>query len=455
MGRDNVMSKQESTSAASTPTVSAPAAQKAAAGPSHEEARGNLNDIVNSHVEKTARLIGMRQEIYNILMHPKNEIIVNFPVRMDNGQYQMLKGYRVQHNNILGPFKGGIRYHQDVNLDECKGLAAAMTWKCALHDIPFGGGKGGIKFDPLQHSKDELERITRRFTHALAGSIGPEYDIPAPDMGTNAQTMNWVMDTYMNIVGALDKNAMRRVVTGKSIATGGSLGREAATGQGVVHCIVEWARDHRFDLQGKTVAIQGYGNVGSWTAKILSQLGVSLVATGDYKGYIHNPEGLNPHKLMDHVRRSGSVTEYKHSRAISRDEFFAVDCDIFVPAALDLELGDKEARALKAKVVAEGANGPTLPTADVILRDRGIDVLPDILANAGGVTVSYYEWLQNKGAEKWDAEEVAERLERSMKRTYALVRDFALERRVDHRTAAYAIGLDRIQKAYNERGIWP
>ena len=434
------------------PQAVEPAPKNVAESASH---KANLNDTVNLHVEQAARLIGMRDEIYNILMHPKNEIIVNFPVRMDDGSYRMFKGYRVQHNNILGPYKGGIRYHQDVTLDECKGLAAAMTWKSALHDIPFGGGKGGIKFDPLKHSRDELERITRRFTHALAGSIGPEYDIPAPDMGTNAQTMNWLMDTYMNIAGALDKNAMRRVVTGKSITCGGSLGREAATGQGVVHCLVEWAKDHRFELQGKTVAIQGFGNVGSWTAKILSQLGVSLVATGDYRGYLANPEGLNPHKLAEHVKKTGSVVEYRHGTAISRDEFFAIDCDIFVPAALEHEISAKEAKSLKAKVIAEGANGPTLPDGDAVLRERGIDVLPDILANAGGVTVSYYEWLQNKRSERWEAEEVAERLERSMKKNYAHMRDFAEERKVDFRTAAYAIGLERIQKAYLDRGIWP
>jgi len=437
------------------PAAESSAKSPASPAPGEAAHKANLNDTVNLHVEHAARLIGMREEIYNILMHPKNEIIVNFPVRMDDGSYRMFKGYRVQHNNILGPYKGGIRYHQDVTLDECKGLAAAMTWKSALHDIPFGGGKGGIKFDPLKHSRDELERITRRFTHALAGSIGPEYDIPAPDMGTNAQTMNWLMDTYMNIAGALDKNAMRRVVTGKSVACGGSLGREAATGQGVVHCLVEWAKDHRFDLQGKTVAIQGFGNVGSWTAKILSQLGVSLVATGDYKGYIANPEGLNPHKLSEHVKKTGSVFDYKHGTPISRDDFFGIECDIFVPAALEHEIAAKEARALKAKVVAEGANGPTLPDGDAVLRERGIDVLPDILANAGGVTVSYYEWLQNKRSERWEEEEVLGRLERAMKRTYAHVRDFAYERKLDFRTAAYAIGLERIQKAYADRGIWP
>ncbi|MFO0578045.1 MAG: Glu/Leu/Phe/Val dehydrogenase [Polyangia bacterium] len=424
-------------------------------GHATEAPKGNLGAIVNQHVDRACRAIHMPDEITAILAHPKNEIIVHFPVRMDDGSFRMFTGCRVQHNNILGPYKGGIRYHQDVTLDEVRGLASAMTWKSALHDIPFGGGKGGVQFDPTKHSLAEIERITRRFTHALAGSIGPEYDIPAPDVGTNAQVMNWLMDTYMNIVGALDKNAMRRVVTGKSIPCGGSLGREAATGQGVVHCLVEWARDRRFDLTGKTVAIQGFGNVGSFTAKILSKLGVSTVATGDYKGYIYNPEGLNPHKLAEHVKRTGSVVDYKHGRPITRDEFFAIECDILVPAALELEIGEKEAHAIKAKVIAEGANGPTYPEADAILNDRGVTVIPDILANSGGVTVSYYEWLQNKRSERWEAEEVEERLERNMKRTFHIVREFAAERRMDYRTAAYAIGLERIQKAYLARGIWP
>ena len=428
---------------------------QASPAPAVEPHKRTLNDIVSGQVEKAARLIHLPEEIALILGQPKNEIILNFPVKMDNGKYQMFKGYRVQHNNILGPYKGGLRYHQDVTLDECKGLASAMTWKSALHDIPFGGGKGGVKFDPTKHSKDEIERITRRFTHALASSVGPEYDIPAPDVGTNGQVMAWFMDTYMNIAGALDKNAMRRVVTGKTLNCGGSRGREAATGQGVVHCITEWARDRKFDLTGKTVAIQGFGNVSSFTAKILSKLGVSLVATGDYKGYIYNPEGLNAHKLSEHVKKTGSVEGYKHAKAISRDEFFAIDCDILVPAALELEIGEKEAKAIKAKVIAEGANGPTWPEADAIFLERGIQVLPDILVNSGGVTVSYYEWLQNKRSESWEEEEVHARLERAMKRTYGQVRDFAADRKMDFRTASYAIGLERIQRAYADRGIWP
>lgn len=390
-----------------------------------------------------------------ILSQPKNELIINFPVRMDNGEYKLFKGYRVQHNNILGPYKGGIRYHEEANLDEMKALAAWMTYKSALHDIPFGGGKGGIKFNPREHSIHELERITRRFTHALGSNIGPEWDIPAPDVGTNAQTMVWMMDTYMNVVGMQEKNSVRRIVTGKTITSGGSHGREQATGRGIVHAITEWARDRHFNLDGCTFTVQGFGNVGSHTARILSKMGATMVGVGDYRGYIANPEGLNPFKLAEHVQQTGSVVEYKGGKPITREEFFALDCDIFIPAALELEINVAEAKALKCKLVAEGANGPTYPEAEEVLLDRGVDVLPDILANSGGVIVSYYEWLQNKRSERWDLEEVEARLERRMKRTYSMVRDYAAERGVDWRTAAFCIGLERIQKAYQERGIFP
>jgi len=417
--------------------------------------RGNLYTIATQQVEKGCKAINIDPSVHAIISQPKNELIINFPVRMDSGDVRMFKGYRVQHNNILGPFKGGIRYHEEANLDEMKALAAWMTYKCALHDIPFGGGKGGIKFNPRGHSKTELERITRRFTHALGSNIGPEWDIPAPDVGTNAQTMVWMMDTYMNVVGATEKNSVRRIVTGKSVTSGGSHGREQATGRGIVHCITEWARENRMNLDGRSFIVQGFGNVGSHTARILSKLGATLVATGDYRGYIANPEGLNAHKLAEHVGATGSVIDYRGGRPITRDEFFGMDCDVFVPAALELELGVHEARLLKAKVVVEGANGPTYPEAEELLLERGIDVIPDILANAGGVIVSYYEWLQNKRSERWDLEEVESRLERRMKRNYALVRDFAEERKMDWRTACYAIGLERIQTNYLERGVFP
>ncbi len=375
---------------------------------------------------------------------------------MDNGQYQLFKGYRVQHNNILGPYKGGIRYHEDVTLDELKGLAAAMTWKSALHDIPFGGGKGGIKFNPRLNSKSELERITRRYTHALGQNIGPELDVPAPDVGTNGQTMVWIMDTYMNVSGPGEKNAVRRVVTGKTIACGGSYGRETAAGQGNRPLHPPSGPKIAASVQnGCSFTVQGFGNVGSHASKILAKLGASLVAVGDYKGYIANPEGLNPHKLSEHTLATGSVEGYKHSRPITREEFFATEADLFIPAALELEIGEKEARSLKCKVVAEGANGPTYPEAEQILLDRGIDVLPDILVNSGGVMVSYFEWLQNKRSERWELDEVERRLELGMKRTYGLVRDLTVERKLDYRTASYAIGLERLEKAYSERGIFP
>jgi len=442
-------------STTSNPSLSSIPATPAGQAATTLAQRGNLYTVATKQLEKGAKSVHLDPSVWAILSQPKNELIINFPVRMDNGEYRMFKGYRVQHNNILGPFKGGIRYHEEANLDEMKALAAWMTYKCAVHDVPFGGGKGGIKFNPREHSKAELERVTRRFCHALGSNIGPEWDIPAPDVGTNAQMMVWMMDTYMNVVGNGEKMNVRRIVTGKTISSGGSHGRETATGRGVVHCITEWARDKRFNLDGATFIVQGYGNVGSHTARILSKLGATLVATGDYKGYIANPEGLNPHKLADHVANTGSVVDYRGGKAVSREEFFSLEADLFIPAALELELGLAEAKLLKAKAVFEGANGPTYPEAEDYLLGKGVDIVPDVLCNAGGVIVSYYEWLQNKRSERWDLEEVESRLERRMKRTYGQVRDFAQDRDVDMRTASYAIGLERIQKSYLERGIFP
>jgi glutamate dehydrogenase (NAD(P)+) len=411
--------------------------------------------VAVEQLERAAKVAGLPPTVRDILSQPKNELIINFPVRMDSGEYRMFKGYRVQHNNILGPYKGGIRYHELVSLDEVKALASWMTYKCALHDIPFGGGKGGIKFMPRQHSMSEIERITRRFTHALGSNIGPEYDIPAPDVGTNGQIMVWMMDTYMNVVGFTDKNANRRVVTGKTLGSGGSHGRETATGQGIVHCIAEWARDRRFDLNGASYIVQGFGNVGSNAAKILARTGASLIAAGDWKGYIANADGINPYKLSEHVQRTGSVMGYPGCRLISREEFFATTADIFIPAALELEIGAAEAKALDVKLIVEGANGPTETDAEPIIAAKGIDLIPDILANSGGVVVSYYEWLQNKRSERWELEEVEERLAKRMKRTYLAVTEYAQQKKCDWRMAAMGIALERIGKAYAERGIFP
>jgi len=415
----------------------------------------NPYKIAQDQMLRAAEIGGLAPAITSILSQPKNELIVNFPVRMDSGEYRLFKGYRVQHSNILGPYKGGIRYHEQVSLDEIKALASWMTYKCALHDIPFGGAKGGIKFNPRDHSAGELERITRRFTNALGANIGPEYDIPAPDVGTNGQIMVWMMDTYMNGVGINDKNANRGVVTGKTLASGGSHGRESATGQGIVHCITEWARDRRFDLNGATFSVQGFGNVGSNTAKILARTGASLVATGDWKGYVFNGDGINPFKLSEFVTRNGSVVGYPGARSITREEFFATPVDVLIPAALELEIGIPEAKAINCKLLVEGANGPTDTAAEPYLYEKGIALVPDILANSGGVVVSYYEWLQNKRSERWDLEDVEERLAKRMKRTYLAVSEYAAMKKCDWRSAALCIALDRVGKTYGERGIFP
>ncbi len=415
----------------------------------------NPYKIAQDQLESAAKICGLAPAVTSILSQPKNELIVNFPVRMDNGEYKLFKGYRVQHNNVLGPYKGGIRYHELVSLDEIKALASWMTYKGALHNIPFGGGKGGIKFSPRDHSISELERITRRFTHALGANIGPDHDIPAPDVGTNSQIMVWMMDTYINVVGIGDKTANRGVVTGKTLTSGGSNGREAATGQGIVHCITEWARDRRFDLNGSTFSVQGFGNVGSNASRILARTGASLVATGDWKGYITNGDGINPYKLGEYVSRTGSVVGYPGARAITRDEFFATAVDIMIPAALELEIGIAEAKSMSCKLLVEGANGPTDTAAEPYLAEKGIAIIPDILANSGGVVVSYYEWLQNKRSEHWDLEDVEDRLAKRMKRTYLAVGEYAAMKKCDWRNAALCIAVERIGKAYGERGIFP
>jgi len=420
-----------------------------------DEVRYEFFKVVQNYLDRAAKLINLEPWVYTILSQPKNELITHFPVKMDSGEVRLFKGYRIQHSNLLGPFKGGIRYHESVSLDDLKALAAMMTWKCALMRIPFGGGKGGIKFNPREVSRAELQRITRRFTHALGSNIGPEYDIPAPDMGTNSQTMSWMMDTFMNTVGHVEKQAVKGIVTGKPVASGGTLGREKATGQGLVHCITEWAKDHNFDLEGATFTVQGFGNVGSNAAVILSRLGASCISVGDHSGYLYNPEGFNAHKLQDYVQAKGSIAGYPGGKTVTREEFFAQKTDMFLPCALENQVGENEAKLLDVKLVGEGANGPLNPEGERVLLEKGAFIIPDVLANSGGVTVSYYEWVQNKRSESWSLEEVDERLEKAMKRSYREVVSFAREKHCDLRIAAYAIALQRIEAVYREREIFP
>ncbi len=428
-----------------------PATEQGAA----EARRPALYDTVIEQFARASRLMELRPNIRSILAATMNEIVVNFPVRLDDGQVRMFTGYRVQHNNALGPFKGGLRYHPHVSLDEVRALAAWMTWKSAIAQVPFGGAKGGIQIDPTRYSAGELERITRRFTYALGDNIGPEYDIPAPDVNTNAQIMAWMLDTYLTTMPPQERGRCMHVVTGKPVESGGSLGREKATGQGVVFVIREWAADRGVDLRNVTYTVQGFGNVGSWVARLLQPTGARLVAAEDVTGAIHNAAGIDAEKLASHVRAHGGVAGFADTEAIAHDAFLSVEADIFVPAALENQITTETAPLLNVRMIAEAANGPTSPGGDAALQERGIDVIPDILCNCGGVIVSYFEWLQNKRSEFWELEEVDAKLHRRITAAYRLVRDTAERYATNWRTAAHIVALSRLEVVYSERGIFP
>ncbi len=417
--------------------------------------KAGLYASVQKQFSKAADLMKLDPDIRKILERTSNEIVVHFPVKMDDGSIEVFTGYRVQHNNVLGPYKGGLRYHPMVDLDEVRSLATWMTWKSAIVGIPFGGAKGGIQFNPRKHSQGELQRITRRFTFNLGNNIGPEYDIPAPDVNTNPQIMAWFLDTYLSTMPPQERNKSIHVVTGKPIASGGSQGRTKATGQGVVFCIQEWAKDHNFDLNGATYFVQGFGNVASWTAKLLKQLGSKLLAAEDHTGSIRNLEGIDADELSEYVEKHGGVAGFEKAEAVDHETFMKTKADIFVPAALENQINEDNAPNLNVKLIAEGANGPTTPEADEILVQRGIDIIPDILCNAGGVVVSYFEWLQNKRSEFWDLEEVDEKLKKKLVAAYKNVRDTAKEFECDWRTSAYIVALRTLEKVYRERGIFP
>jgi glutamate dehydrogenase (NAD(P)+) len=417
--------------------------------------QASVYENVTRQFNAAADLMELDPSIRKILGTTQNEIVVHFPVRV-NGGVEMFTGYRVQHNNTLGPFKGGLRFHPSVELDEVRALATWMTWKAAITNIPFGGAKGGIAFDPTQYSREELERITRRFTFALGNNIGPEYDIPAPDVNTNAQIMAWMLDTYLSTMPPQERQRSIHVVTGKPIESAGSQGRDKATGQGVVYLIQEWAKDHDFDLNGATYFVQGFGNVGSWTARLLKELGAKLVAVEDVSGAFANPTGIDPDELAEFARNdSGLIAGYPDARPIDHRTFMETEADIFVPAALENQINAETAPLLNVRLVAEGANGPTDPDGDMILERRGIDVLPDILCNSGGVIVSYFEWLQNKRSEFWDLEEVDAKLHKRIVDAYERVRGTAEEFGAGWRTAAYVVALRRLETVYKERGIFP
>jgi glutamate dehydrogenase (NAD(P)+) len=397
-----------------------------------------------------AHLIGLDESLWKVLTHPKRQIIVSCPVKMDNGKVEVFTGYRVQYNIALGPAKGGIRYHPDVTLDEVKALAAWMTWKCAVAGVPFGGGKGGVVCDPSKMSPRELEHLTRRYVAEIVDAIGPEKDVPAPDVNTNEQVMAWVMDTYSMHVGV----ATTAVVTGKPVEMGGSLGRREATGRGVMITTREAAKHLGLDIRNATVSVQGFGNVGSVSADLISRLGAKIVAVTDWKGGVYNASGLDVPALIAWTKEKKTVAGFPKAEALATDKIFELDVDIFVPAALENQITSATAPKIKARIVAEGANGPTTPDAHKQLHDRGVFVIPDILANAGGVTTSYFEWVQDRYGYFWEEDEVNTRLERKMHAAFHHVLDTAIKYKCDMRTAAYVVAIERVASVTKLRGMY-
>lgn len=397
-----------------------------------------------------ARILNLEPGIWKILTHPKRQITVSCPVQMDNGEIEVFTGYRVQYNITLGPAKGGIRYHPQVSLDEVTALAAWMTWKCAVAHVPFGGGKGGIICDPTRMSRRELEALTRRYCAEIADAIGPERDVPAPDVNTNEQVMAWFMDTYSMHVG----HTSTAVVTGKPLELGGSLGRREATGRGVMISTRESAKHLGIDIANATVAVQGYGNVGAISAELIGQLGARIVAVTDWKGGVYNEKGLDLAALNEHVRQQKTVAGFKGAASLTNEELFTLDVDVLVPAALENQITMANAPGIKAKVLIEGANGPTSPDAHRHLHERGVFVVPDILANSGGVTTSYFEWVQDRQGYFWTEKEVNERLEVKMCEAFNAVLQTSLKYRVDLRTAAYIVAINRVATVTRLRGMY-
>ncbi|MDA0839452.1 MAG: Glu/Leu/Phe/Val dehydrogenase [Planctomycetota bacterium] len=402
-----------------------------------------------------ALMVGLPHRLELILAQPKNEMVFNFPVRMDNGDFRLFRGYRVQHNNVLGPYKGGIRFHPDVELDHLKSLAAIMTMKSALVQLPFGGAKGGVQVDARQLSKDELMRLTRRFTSAIMTNISPVHDIPAPDVGSNAQIMAWMADTYMNLNGLESRFEGLGVVTGKPIEFGGSAGREKATGQGLLFVLEELLPGMDLNLSDLTVSLIGYGNVGSWTGRLLARKGATVRAVMDHTGAIFNDEGLDAEALAEYVVGHGGVAGCPCGKPIDEDDFYALEVDLFIPAALEQMIDADKAKLLNCKVVVEAANAPTTPGGESVLLERKIAILPAILCNAGGVTVSYFEWKQNRQAETWDEYTVDQNLRSMMAGAAARVLEAAHRYDCSLRTAAYAAALEHIWRVYEIRGIFP
>ncbi|MEO9872902.1 Glu/Leu/Phe/Val family dehydrogenase [Ekhidna sp.] len=411
--------------------------------------RDNPFESMMSRFQIAAEHLGLDQEVYDVLKTPAKQVIVSLPVTMDNGSIKVFEGYRVIHSTILGPSKGGVRYDMDVNIDEVKALAAWMTWKCAVVDIPYGGAKGGIKCNPRKMSAGEVERLTRAFTQAMHDVFGKDRDIPAPDMGTGPREMAWMMDQYSRNHGM----TVNSVVTGKPLVLGGSLGREEATGRGVMISALAAMEKQKINPFKATCAIQGFGNVGSWAAQLLEERGVNIVAVSDLSGAYYNAEGINIKKAMEYRNgNNGSLEGFAGAEKIDSEDLLLLEVDVLVPAAIEDVITQANADKIKAKMIVEGANGPTSAKADAIINEKGILAVPDILANAGGVTVSYFEWVQNRLGYGWTRERVSRRSDRIMKTAFDKVYNTAKEYDVSMRIAAYIVAIDKVAKTYKFRG---
>jgi glutamate dehydrogenase (NAD(P)+) len=408
-------------------------------------------DTALRQLDDAAKEMSLDPGVHEVLRHPRRALEVSVPTRMDDGSVRVFKGYRVHHNTSRGPSKGGIRYHPAVTLDEVKALAMWMTWKCAVVGIPFGGAKGGVVVDPAELSKRELERMTRRYASEILPLIGPERDIPAPDLGTNEQIMAWIMDTYSTRAGY----SVPGVVTGKPVSVGGSAGRAQATARGVTYITLATLKRLGMSVEDARVVVQGYGNVGGGTVQLLHDQGCIVVGVSDVKGGVYNPQGISPDALMRYKNRAGTLVGYEGGQAVTNEELLELECDVLIPAAIEGQLSERNADRVKAPVIVEAANGPTTPEADDIFHERGIAVVPDILANAGGVTVSYFEWVQGLQAYYWEEDEVNDRLRLIMERSYVDVLSLASERKVTMRTAATMLGVGRVAEAHATRGLYP
>jgi glutamate dehydrogenase (NAD(P)+) len=404
-------------------------------------------EAVNQFFDEAADLVHLKDEFYDVLKTSYREIAVQVPVRMDDGDLRVFRGYRVQHNGARGPYKGGIRYHPSADLDEVRALASLMTWKTALMDLPFGGAKGGVECDPTGMSQHELEGMTRRFTNSISHVLGERRDIPAPDVNTNAQVMAWMMDAYSSRYGYTPA-----IVTGKPLDLGGAPGREAATGRGVVYVLEAAAKRWSVDLSTATVAIQGFGNVGSWAARDLHEHGVKVVAVSDVSGGVHNPDGLDCDALLTWTHAHRELSKLDGYEKITNEELLELDVDVLIPAALGEVIHSANADRIRASIVVEAANHPTTPEADKILMERGVKVIADILANAGGVTGSYFEWAMNIQQFRWKEERFNEELKDAMERAFEACASFAERRDVSLRQAAFAIGIERVARAARLRG---